>query len=409
MGCRKPRRSGGFPRRKKICGSEQAREPASGRDSWLEHVAQETDEIVAALDHAGSVSLGATAVPEFGLSAYTRSLADAPTRNPWNLELGPGGSSGGAAVAVAAGLLPVAPGSDGGGSVRIPAAATGLVGLKPSRGRIPSGSGYLSLGGLVAAGPLARTVEDAALWLDAVAGPSPWSTGPPTWDGGAYLNAAIRGEGRYQIGVMTTSPWDDAYDIAVSAEARRALDGSVRELDELGHGLAPVELELDGTYPHAFRALWQAGAASIPAEGAQLELLEPLTRWLVERGRKLDARTLADALAVLAGFERSVIHQFSGYDAVLTPALALTPRPIDWFDANDAELNFAQQVQYTPWTSFVNVSGLPALSLPVAQTDDGLPMGVQLIGRPGGEHVLLAIGAQLQRRLRWQLRHPACW
>ena len=120
---------------------------------------------------------------------------------------------------------------------------------------------------------------------------------------------------------------------------------------------------------------------SAPAEHAQLELLEPLTRWLVARGRQLSARELAAALATLTRFERSVIRQFSPFDAVLTPALALTPRPVGWYDQVDPERNFEQQVQYTPYTSFANVSGLPAISLPVAVTESGLPMGVQLIGR----------------------------
>ena len=146
-----------------------------------------------------------------------------------------------------------------------------------------------------------------------------------------------------------------------------------------------------------------------PVEDDQLELVEPLTRWLIERGRGLGARELADALAWLTGFERRTIRRLSRYDAVLTPALALTPRPVGWYDAEDGERNFAQQVQYTPYTSFVNVSGLPAIVLPVLQTESGLPMGVQLVGRPGGEDVLLAIGAQLERRLRWQRRHPPSW
>jgi amidase len=397
--------------------------PSGDKDLWMranvrtmygsrlkqDFVPQTSDEIVEALDAAGAVSLGKTNAPEFGMPSYTESLVAPPARNPWNRELGAGGSSGGAAVAVAAGLLPVATGSDGGGSIRIPAAATGLVGLKPSRGRVPALSGFGSLGGLVVAGPLARTVADAGLLLDAIAGPSPWSVGPPTWDGGAYLNAAVRGEGRYQLGVMTTSPWDSAYEIAVSAEATDALALATRELDALGHGLEQLALEPDDTYAPAFRTIWQAGAASIPADDEQLELLEPLTRWLVRRGRELGAVELGSALQQLALFERSVIRQFARFDAVITPSLALTPPRVGSFDSEDGERNFAQQVQYTPWTSFVNVSGLPAITLPVHQTADGLPMGVQLIGRPGGEHVLLAIGAQLERRLQWQKRHPAGW
>lgn len=368
-----------------------------------------SDDVVEALDSAGAVSLGKTSTPEFGLSSYTESLVAPPARTPWDTRLGAGGSSGGAAVAVAAGLLPVALGSDGGGSVRIPAAATGLVGLKPSRGRIPSLSGLANPGGLVVAGPLARTVADAALVLDALAGPSPWSVGPTSWDEGPYLGAAVRGEGRFQIGVMTSSPWDSSYEITVSEEASGALALAVRELTAIGHGMEEFALSPNDGYASAFRTLWQAGAAGIPADGDKLELLEPLTRWLVERGRTLGAREYGAALQWLSAYERDIISQFSSFDAVLTPSLALTPRPVGWYDAEDAERNFEQQVQYTPWTSFVNVAGLPAITLPVAQTESGLPMGVQLIGRPGREDVLLSIGAQLERRLRWQHRHPAMW
>ena len=382
-----------------------------GSRLFADHVPTESDQIVEVLDDAGGVSLGKTNAPEFGLPSYTESLVAPPARNPYDLALGAGGSSGGAAVAVAAGLLPVAPGSDGGGSIRIPAAATGLVGLKPSRGRVPANAGFGSLGGLVAPGPIARTVADAAMLLDAMVegGRYQYATRAPSWDGGALHNAAVRGEGRFQIGVMTTSPWDSAYEIALSPEADAAIETAAYELSLLGHGLEDLELEPDDTYGPAFRTIWQAGAANIPAEGAQLELLEPLTRWLVARGRELSARQLAAALSTLTQFERSVIRQFSHVDAVLTPALALTPRPVGWYDQTDPERNFEQQVQYTPYTSFANVSGLPAISLPVVVTEEGLPMGVQLIGRPGGEHTLLAIGAQLERRFAWQRRHPPQW
>ena len=374
-------------------------------------VPDESDELVDVLDAAGGVSLGKTNVPEFGLPSYTESLVAPPARNPWDVSLGAGGSSGGAAVAVAAGLLPFAPGSDGGGSVRIPAAACGLVGLKPSRGLIPSGTGIDKLAGLAVPGPLARTVADAAMLLDAMVagGDYPFTLRAPRWDGGALLNAAVRGEGRFQLGVMTTSPWDDAFDVRVSAEASAALALAADELDAIGHGIEDLRLEPDQSYAPNFRTIWQAGAAAIPAEGAELDSLEPLTRWLVERGRAISARDLIAALTALTTFERSIIRQFSRFDAVLTPALALTPRPVGWYDSEDAELNFAQQVQYTPFTSFANVSGLPAITLPVSQTEAGLPMGVQLVGRPGGEATLLAIGAQLERRLLWQRRHPPQW
>jgi amidase len=382
-----------------------------GSRLFADFVPDQSDELVEVLDAAGAISLGKTNAPEFGMPSYTESLVAPPARNPWDLALGAGGSSGGAAVAVSAGLVPVAPGSDGGGSIRIPAAATGLVGMKPGRGVVPSGSGLGTLAGLVTTGPLARSVADAAMLLDAMIAGSAYrfSVRSPGWNDGPLLGAATRGEGRFQLGVMTTSPWDDAYEITVSAEARAALDFAVGELSAAGHGIEEFALEPDDSYAPAFRTVWQAGASDLPAQGEQLELLEPLTRWLVESGRRLGARELVTALATLTTFERSIIRQFASFDAVVTPALALTPRPIGWYSDNDPELNFAQQVQYTPFTSFANVTGLPAITLPVYQTEGGIPMGVQLVGRPGGEATLLSIGAQLERRIGWQHRHPPAW
>ncbi|GAA4265098.1 amidase [Frondihabitans peucedani] len=369
--------------------------------------------VVDAVDTAGAISLGKTATPEFGLTSYTETLVGPPTRNPYDLSLGPGGSSGGAAAAVAAGLLPFAPGSDGGGSIRIPAAATGLVGLKPSRGRVPSQSGLTSLGGLAVGGPLARTVADAGMLLDALVSPDGlpphhrYALRAPENPEGSFLGSAVRGEGRFRIGVTTSSPWDDTYDVRIDPSVDKALRLTIEHLGAVGHEIDDATLPASD-YGRWFTVLWKAGAASIPAEGADLELLEPITRWLVERGRALSARDLGEALAGLTAFEASVIEAFDPFDAVLTPTLALPPRPIGWYDAADAERNFEQQCLYAPFTSFVNVAGLPAISLPVHE-HEGLPVGVQLIGRPGREDVLLSIGAQLERRIRWQRRHPPGW
>jgi amidase len=208
---------------------------------------------------------------------------------------------------------------------------------------------------------------------------------------------------------MTTSAWDDAYEISLAPEARAALDHAVVEFAALGHGVEQTALAPDSTYAPAFRTIWQVGAARIPAEGAEEDLLEPLTRWLLRAGRAVSARELADALTALTAYERSLIRQLSSFDAVLTPAMAMTPRPVGWFDREDGERNFAQQVQYTPFTSMFNVSGLPAITLPIDQTAAGVPMGVQLVGRPGGEATLLALGAQLERKIRWAERHPRVW
>ncbi|GGI04796.1 amidase [Isoptericola cucumis] len=386
-----------------------------------------SDEIVEVLDAAGTVSLGRTTAPELGFPAYTEPLAGPVARNPWDTSLGAGGSSGGAAVAVAAGLLPFAPGSDGGGSVRIPAAACGVVGLKPSRGLVPAGSGQESLGGLVVNGPLARTTADTALLLEGMLtwGPDgrvahPLTLRAPSARAGEYLAAATRGEvggsggedvrGRFRVGVTTDSAWDDFYEITTSPEARAALDAGVGVLVGLGHDVEETALEAAPEYGPAFRTLWMAGASAVPIDDpAVLDRLEPLTRWLIGRGREVPAREVSEALRTLTAYERRLLAQVARYDVVVTPALAMTPRPVGWFDPQDPERNFAQQCQYTPWTSMLNVAGLPAITVPTHRTDEGLPMGVQLVGSPGRERTLLAVAAQLEDRLHWADRHPPVW
>ena len=393
------------------------------------YVPEVSSDVVQVLDAAGAVSLGKTAAPELGFPSYTEPLTGPPARNPWDLSRGAGGSSGGAAVAVAAGLLPFAPGSDGGGSIRIPAAACGLVGLKPTRGLLPAGGGIESLGGLVVHGPLARTTVDAALLLEGLL--------PRREDGtvdhrltlrtaagqrGSYLAAARRaetpdGRQRFRIGVSTFSAWSPTYEIALGAEARAALDGAVEALGAVGHDVVePGPWEPDPEYGPAFRTLWMAGASAVPIDEAdRLALLEPLTRWLIEHGRAVPVRRLAEALVALARFERTMVARIEEFDAVLLPAMAMTPRPLGWYDAADPARNFEQQCQYTPYTAMINVCGLPAIAVPVMWTAPdtaapaGLPMGVQIVGRPGGEHVLLAIAAQLEDRLRWTERHPPVW
>ncbi|GGM09741.1 amidase [Promicromonospora citrea] len=380
--------------------------------------AEESDEIVRVLDDAGVVSLGKTAAPELGFPAYTEPAGAPPARTPWDLTRGAGGSSGGAAAAVAAGLLPLAPGSDGGGSIRIPAAACGVVGLKPTRGLLPAGSGVDALGGLVVNGPIARTVADAALLLeallrrDATGGVAhPFTLRAPSAPAGSYLAAAQRAElpggaRRARIGVTTSSAWDGFYDIQVSAEARAALDAGVRALAGAGHEIEETTLAPAPEYAPAFRTLWMGGASAVPIDDpGTLDLLEPLTQWLIRSGRALPARQLAEALRTLTGYERSLVAQVGAYDAVVTPALALTPRPVGWYDAEDPERNFEQQCLYTPFTSMLNVAGLPAVTVPTSWTEPttdapaGLPMGVQIVGRPGGEATLLALAAQVEAAL----------
>ncbi|BDI23281.1 amidase [Herbiconiux sp. L3-i23] len=406
----------GLPLAEKELSRREGASWTGGSRAFADRVADGTDDIVRVLDEAGAVSVGATTAPEFGMPSYTEPLGRPAASNPYDLSLGAGGSSGGAAVAVAAGLLPFAPGSDGGGSVRIPAAATGLVGLKPTRGLVPATAD--SLAGFVSNGALARTVEDAAMLLDAMTARTSGEIDflstlrPP--DPGRLLGEAVRGEGRFQIGITTSSPWHDTHEIALDPSARRALDDTIELLADRGHGLEEVPFPDSIGYAGAFETVWKAGAAAIPLGDEGLGLVEPLTAWLIREGRSLPVAALVEALATLSRFEKGVNRAWfsregARLDAVLTPALALPPRPLGWYDPDDGAANFAQQVAYTPFTSFVNVSGLPAVTLPVSTTEQGLPMGVQLIGRPGGEATILSIGRQLERALQWQRRHPPGW
>jgi amidase len=391
----------------------------SGTASLPERAAAADHPLVAALDAAGAVSLGKTASPEFGMSSSSETRLGT-TRNPYDTTRAPGGSSSGAAVAVAAGLLPAAVGSDGGGSVRIPAAATGLVGLKPSRGRVPSMPGRSGVGGLSVAGPLTRTVADAGMLLDALVRPTgldepqPYALVTPDVGDGPFTAAAVRGEGRFVVGLLDGSPWDDTVDVVVDPAARAAVATAVQVLGELGHGVEDVAMPRV-PYAAPFRVAWESSAARLPlVPGIDLSALTPLVAWLVERGQALTGTQVLDAMTALDVFSTTLITAFAPFDAVLSPTLALPPRPLGWY-GDDPEEDFRRQCAYSPWTSMANVSGLPAISLPVGVTPEGhpdgadLPMGVQLIGRPGGERTLLAIGAQLERRLRWQRRHPPGW
>lgn len=376
-----------------------------GSRLFVDHVPDVTGDQAAVWDEAGAISLGKTTTPEFGLTGYTETLIGPPTRDPWDARNGAGGSSGGAAAAVAAGLLPIAPASDGGGSIRIPAATVGVVGLKPSRGRVPFATGLDGPAGLVVAGPIARTVEDAALALEVMVAGRPYrhATGAPGPT--AFLQAARAGTARVRVGVTTVSPWDDDEDIRLDRDAAAAVDVASALLSDAGNAVEALTWHPRG-YAEMFRTIWRASAARVAVSDVDLARVEGITAWLVREGRGLGAESALGALAAATEFERQTIAAFSSFDVVLTPALAETPRPVGWFDADDALENFAQQVRYAPYSSFVNVAGLPALTLPVTTSADGHPVSVQLIGRPGGESTILAVAAELECRAGIDVRPP---
>ncbi|KTS09698.1 amidase [Microbacterium testaceum] len=366
-----------------------------------------SDPLAEALDAAGAINVGKTSTSEFGLTGFTEPLIHAPARDPWRLSAGAGGSSGGAAVAVAAGLLPAAVGSDGGGSIRIPSATVGVVGLKPSRGRLPIGSGFDSPDGLSVTGPIARSAEDAGLLLDALVGLAPFAYATEAPGVGPFVDAARRSPGTLRIGVTTVSPWDDDEDIVLDPDARTAFETATAWLADAGHDVTDADWHPFG-YASLFHVLWRASAARIPLSDDDMTLVEPLTAWLVQEGRRLSALDLLGGLASARAFERRTIADFAAFDVVLTPALAQAPQPVGSYAGHSPERTFAMQVEYAPYSSFVNVAGLPALTLPVTTDASGHPVSVQLIGRPGGEATLLSLAAQLEDR-RGPLPHPPVW
>ena len=367
---------------------------------------EQSDAMAEAMDAAGGISVGKSAVCEFGLASYTESEVFPPTANPYSLKHGAGGSSGGAAAAVSARLVPLSPGSDGGGSVRIPAWTCGLVGLKPSRGLIPGGTGFDYLAGLVVPGPLTTTVGDSALLLDALRGSG--QTFRATRPGGvtsSFSEIVENPPHSLRIGVTTRHPWEDFVDTPLDEAALDAQSRVRTFLEDLGHTVVDLAWEPRAGYPEAFTTIWKASAVGLDLSARQRELLEPLTAYLVEEGDKLSAGALAAALRELSAFEEHTIRSFSDVDAVLTPGLATSPPVSGFYDKENPERNFAQQVQVTPYSSFVNVAGLPALALPVLLNPDGLPVGVQLIGSPGGDETLLRLGHQLEEALDFTSAH----
>jgi Asp-tRNAAsn/Glu-tRNAGln amidotransferase A subunit and related amidases len=369
------------------------------------YVPDRSDDIVGWLDQAGTVCTGKTATPEFGLPCYTEPETGSPARTPWDLDRMAGGSSGGAAAAVAAGLAPIAQASDGGGSIRIPASCCGLVGLKPSRGRISPGRGRPPGPGLSTDGVLSRTVTDTALALDVLAGPRPGDTygAPSPVDG--FLAAAGREPDRLRIGVLTTPVIAEA---EVHPACGEAAAHTAAQLAELGHDVVEAPVPFPVERWAAFQALWAVGAAGIPVPATAEPLLRPLTRWLRSLGREASGLDYAAAVSAVQQLTVEVAEAWDGFDAVLMPTLAQPPLPIGALrDDDDPAADFAAQTRFTPWTSVFNLSGRPAISLPLhTAVVDGsrLPIGVMFGGRFGEEALLLSLAGQLETTYGWT--HP---
>jgi Asp-tRNA(Asn)/Glu-tRNA(Gln) amidotransferase A subunit family amidase len=360
--------------------------------------------VVRKIRDAGFTVIGKTNTPELGSIAMTESELNGTCRNPWDTSRTPGGSSGGAAAAVAAGLAPVAHGTDGGGSIRIPSSCCGLFGIKPSRGRVspaPFVPGSLGLG---TSGPIARTVRDAAALLDVMTGNEPGDMYLAPAPERPFLAEADEPPGRLRIALTTEPPSLVPVDTVCAGAARAA----AALLTELGHDVveATPPWRTDEMIEH-FTRIWQVGPATVGVD--DLSLLEPINRILAEDANSTPSPAYVASVMALQQLARRVVAFWNDVDLVLTPTLALEPVPIGWtwHDADgDPHRAFANQTLFTPFTPFVNVTGQPAMSVPLHWSDAGLPVGVQLIGRPFGEAVLVRLAAQLEEARPWAQKRP---
>jgi amidase len=355
--------------------------------------------VVRRMKAAGFVVLGKSNTPEFGTVAVTESVLNGACRNPWNLERTPGGSSGGAAAAVAAGALPLAHGSDGGGSIRNPASCCGIFGIKPSRGRVspaPFVSGSLELS---QHGPLSVSVRDAAAFLDVLAGYEPgdahWAPPPQ----GPFLDEVGADPGRLRIAFTAEPPIPVRVEDAMAGVAREAADA----LAALGHEIVErTPPWVDEGLLDTFAKIWQVGPGMYPVPDQAL--LEPLNRTLAAAAHATSSVAYAQSVSRLQQLARRVVAFWNDVDVVLTPGLAKLPVPIGWnFEPDDPWEQFQRGAEFTPFTPIVNVTGQPAAMVPFGVVD-GLPVGVQLIGRPAGEATLFRLVGQVEQAHPWKER-----
>ncbi|MBM9459210.1 amidase [Nocardioides sp. zg-536] len=380
-----------------------------GSPAFAGYVPEVSDGVTLAIEDAGMVSLGKTSTPEFGSPCYTEPEGRPPAVTPWDVTRMAGGSSGGAAAAVAAGLVPLAQGSDGGGSIRIPASCCGLVGLKPSRGRISGFPMYGDPVGLAVPGSIARSVGDAAALLDVLAGRR---AGDPFWapePAGTFLSAVGRDPGRLRIACFDEPVIADA---DVHPDVRRAYTDAAELLSSLGHSVEGVPVPLPREAVTVFETCWAVLTAlsTVPLDEDRRASLRPLTRWLGERGEAVSGPEFGLAVGGLRRHAAEALVALAPYDAVLTPTVATPPLPVGALrDDADPAADFEAQKRFTPWTSAWNVTGMPAISLPLHQTADGLPVGIMLAARPAEEELLLSLAAQVEAAAPWRDRRPPLW
>ncbi|MEP0869388.1 amidase [Trichocoleus desertorum AS-A10] len=374
-----------------------------GTPVMKDNIANYEDGVVTRIKQAGFVILGKTATSELGSFPYTEPLGFPPARNPWDLDYTPGGSSGGAAAAVAAGLCAIAQGSDGGGSIRGPAACCGLVGIKPSRGRISYAPVGDRLSGLATNGPLARTVTDAAALLDVMSG---YTTGDPYWlpdPNPSFLKVAEQAKA---TAGQPVPPLRIAFSTAVQpiGEAdpgcQQAVLATVKLLETMGHQVEPGCPDF-ADLVEPFTVVWRAGVA---ASGIPGEYLQLMNRWMLEQSGSCGE--YLQAVGMMQTIARRIVAFFDTYDALVLPVfLHPTIRVGEWADLGPAETLQKITNWVAPSPPF-NASGQPAIAIPTGFDPRGLPMGVQIVGRPAAESTLIALAAQIEALQPWSDRRP---
>ncbi len=371
-------------------------------------------ELVARLKRAGLIILGKTNTPELGILPTTEPRLFGASRNPWDINRTPGGSSGGSASAVAARFVPMAHGNDGGGSIRTPASCCGLFGLKPTRARNPLGPDLGDVfSGLVVDHALTRSIRDSAALLDATAGPDvgdPYWAPPPTRP---FLQEVGADPGRLRIAFTTRT----AAGVKVHADCISAVQNAAVLCADLGHEVEEAAPELNGQLmTQTFMVLWSAGCAWT-IEGLGLATgqppnrneFEPLTWALYEMGRQQSASSYLLSLTFLQRVARDIARFFLKYHVWLTPTLSEPPVPLGTFDSprENPLQGFHRAEAFVPFTPICNVTGQPAMSIPVYWNAEGLPVGVHFVGRFGDEATLFRLAAQLESARPWAGRRPA--
>jgi amidase len=403
----------GVPFLLKDLGSQWQGVPATSSCAYLQDLpAPHDSEATRRIKRAGFTLLGRTNVPENGWCISTEPKLYGRTHNPWRDDVTPGGSSGGSAAAVAARMVPLAEATDGAGSIRVPASNCGVVGLKPSRGRITLAPDLVDIWyGGVYFHCVSRTVRDTAAYLDAVAGGLPGDPYTPQTPEGGWAAAARQPAKGLRIGLATRTPDGSP----IHPEALAAVRGTARLLEGLGHGVEEHDLAFDAH--RAWATYTDMAAVETAAMFAALEPvigrpvtsadLEPLSWAVIERGRSISGIRHAGNIEALRLIARNLVGQLLPFDAYLTPTLTQPPRPFGHWDMSMTDYD----AYNAKWSDAVfmypfNLSGLPAVSLPMHWTPDGLPMGVQLVGRSGDEATLLRLATQLEAAQPWIDRKP---